>query len=108
MEPLTLFRKIDPASAHRDLARALDQNRPVLDRLAATYQAQLTLWELFPQLTLEARQGGAAWDTIAAVVNLDVHQVQAVYSQAVVTEARLRPGFDAATAYSVLPEQVGE
>lgn len=91
MESLTLFREIDPATAHRDLARALDRNRPVLDRLAAAHQTQLTLWELFPQLILEARQGGATWETVAAVLNLTTDEVQAVYAQAVVSEAKLRP-----------------
>jgi len=105
---VTLFREIDPATAHRDLARCLDRNRPVLDRLAASRHIQCTLWELFPQLTLEARQQGATWETIAAVLNLTTDEVQAVYAQAVVTEAKLRPGFDAASAYAVLPDQVGE
>lgn len=108
VEPLTLFEPVDHDQAHADLARTLDQHRPVLDRLDAAHALQLTLWELFPQLTLEARQGGATWQTIAAVLNLTTDEVQAVYAQAVVTEAKLRPGFDAASAYSILPDQVGE
>ena len=103
---VTLFEPVDPAEMAGDLARSFDRTRSPLDRLAAASAVQRELFQHFPELVHEARTHGASWQTIAAILNLEVDE-GASYCSAVVREAQRHPGWDAAQAWAVV-QRVGE
>ena len=104
---VTLFEPVDPAEMAGDLARSFDRTRNPLERLAAASAVQRELFQHFPELVHKARTHGASWQTIAAILNLDVDEVAAGYRSAVVREAQRRPGWDAAQAWAVV-QRVGQ
>lgn len=102
---MTLFDSVDPGELHRYLAQLLDEHRSPTDRLHAAHQLQsLMTVAVFPELVHNARITGTSWSTVAAILNLTVDEIKATYRQAVVSQARSHPDFDAAQAWAVVQQ----